>query len=131
VEVVKEMIHDQNIPMFLWIKASNTIVYIHNISPHQILEDKTLEEAFIEVKLEVNHLRIFGCIVYIHVPKEKRTELEPSRKEGTFVGYRETSKYYRIYILGQRHIKVIHDVTFNEEINFKTSKNYHLEIVSE
>jgi hypothetical protein len=28
--------------------------------------------------------------VYIHVPKEKRTKLEPSGKKGTFVGYRES-----------------------------------------
>jgi hypothetical protein len=29
-------------------------------------------------------------IVYIHVPKEKRTKLEPSGKKGTFMGYRES-----------------------------------------
>jgi transposase InsO family protein len=34
IEADKEMIHDQNLPMFLWAKASNTTVYIHNISPH-------------------------------------------------------------------------------------------------
>jgi hypothetical protein len=27
-------------------------------------------------------------IVYTHVPKEKRTKLEPSRKKDTFVGYK-------------------------------------------
>jgi hypothetical protein len=26
--------------------------------------------------------------IYIHVPKEKRTKLEPSEKKGTFVGYK-------------------------------------------
>jgi hypothetical protein len=26
--------------------------------------------------------------IYIHVPKEKRTKLEPSGKKGTFMGYR-------------------------------------------
>jgi hypothetical protein len=31
----------------------------------------TLEEAFTGLKLELGHLRIFGCPVYIHVPKEK------------------------------------------------------------
>jgi hypothetical protein len=77
-EVVKEMIHDQSIPMFLWEEASNTTVYIQNKIPHHILEDKTHEEAFTEVKPEVIHLKIFGCQVYIHIPKEKRTKIEPS-----------------------------------------------------
>ena len=56
------------------------------------MEDKTLEEAFIGVRPEIGHLRIFGCLVYIHVPKEKRTKLEPSGQKGIFVGYSETSK---------------------------------------
>lgn len=38
------------------------------------------------VKPKVNHLRIFGCLVYVHVPKEKKKKLESSRKKGTFVG---------------------------------------------
>jgi hypothetical protein len=35
------------------------------------------EEVFSWIKPEVGHLRIFGCPVYIHVPKEKRTKMEP------------------------------------------------------
>jgi hypothetical protein len=83
-------------------EASSTTVYVQNRIPHKILGNKTPEEVFIGKKPEVNHLRIFGCPVYIHVSKEKRTKLEPSRKKGTFVGHSETSKAYRIYILGQR-----------------------------
>ena len=80
------MIHDQSLPMFLWAEASRTIVYVQNICPHKIVKNMTLEEAFIGVKPEVGHLQIFGCPVYIHVPKEKRTKLEPSGKKVTFVG---------------------------------------------
>jgi hypothetical protein len=65
------------------------------------LEDKTPEEEFTEVKLEIGHMRIFGCPIYIHVPKEKRMNLEPSGRKGMFVGYSKTLKDYRIYILGQ------------------------------
>ena len=58
------------------------------------------------MKPDVNHLRIFGCSVYIHVPKEKRSKLEPLGKKETFVGYSETSKAYRIYIPIKRQIEV-------------------------
>jgi len=73
-EVVKAMIHDQNLPMLLWAEASNPTMYVQNKSPHRILGDKTPEEALIGVKLEVNKLRIFGCPIFIYVPKEKRTK---------------------------------------------------------
>jgi hypothetical protein len=53
--VAKAMIHDQDLPMFLWAEACNTTVYIQNQCPHKILEDKTPEEAFTGVKPEVSH----------------------------------------------------------------------------
>jgi hypothetical protein len=77
-----------------------TVVYVQNMSPHKILKNMTLEEAFSGVKPEVGHFRIFGCPVYIHVPKEKRTKLDPSGRKGTFVGYSESLKAYLIYIPG-------------------------------
>ena len=73
-------------------------------------------------KPEVNHLRIFGCRVYIHVPKVKRTKLEPSGNEGIFVGYSETSKAYRIHIPGLKKIEVSPDVIFDEGATYKKSK---------
>jgi transposase InsO family protein len=34
VSAVKAMIHDQNVPLFLWSKACNIVVYLQNRSPH-------------------------------------------------------------------------------------------------
>jgi hypothetical protein len=75
-------------------------MYIQNMCPHAILKEKNLAEVFSGIKPEVGHLRIFGCLVYIHVPKEKRTKMEPSAKKRVFVGYSEKSKAYRIYVPG-------------------------------
>jgi hypothetical protein len=104
--------------MILWAEASMTTFYVQNKSPHKILKNMTSEEAFTGVKPEVGHLRIFGCPVYFHVPKEKRTKLDPSGRKGKFVGYSESSKAYWIYIPGQRQIEVSRDVTSEEEIAF-------------
>ena len=49
-EVEKEMIHDQDIPMHLWEEASRTAVYVHNCTPHRLLENKTPEEVFFSKK---------------------------------------------------------------------------------
>jgi hypothetical protein len=108
------MIHYQSILMTLWEKACIRIVYVQNHSPHQILKNIAPEEEFTKVKPEIRHFKIFGCSVHLHVPKEKRSKLEPSGRKGTFVGYSESSKAYRIYIQGQRQIEVSRDVTFEE-----------------
>jgi hypothetical protein len=120
-ESVKAMINDQNLSMFLWGEASMTTVYVHNRSPYRILKNMTPEEAFSEKKPSVEHLRIFGFPVYIDVPKDKRKKLEPSGKKGIFVGYTESSKYYRIYVSGQHKVEINRDVTFDENIRFRKS----------
>ena len=99
-ESARAMLHDQDLPMHIWVEDVRTTVYVQNRTPHRVLENKTLEEVFFGKKPEVSHLRIFGCPVYIHIRKEKRTKLYPSRKKGIFVGYSESSKAYRIYFLG-------------------------------
>jgi hypothetical protein len=117
--------------MTLWAEACMTTVYVQNMSPHQILKNITPKEAFTGVKPEIGHFRIFGCLVYFHVPKEKRSKLDPSGRNGTFVGYNESSKAYRIYIPGQRQIEISKDVIFEEEISFQRSKESQMEIDSE
>ena len=108
--------------MHLWAEEERTYVYVQNCTPHRVLDNKTLEEAFSAVKLEVNHLRIFGCPVYIHVPKEKRTKLDPSGRKGVFVGYRYTSKAYRIYFPRFKNIDINRDVTFDEDSTYFRSR---------
>eukprot|EP00253_Pinus_taeda_P035481 PITA_35481 len=87
VEASKAMMFDQDLPISLWAEATRTTVYIQNRSPHYILKDKIPEEAFTGIKPDVSHFRVFGCLVYIHVPKDKRSKLEPSGIKGIFVGY--------------------------------------------
>jgi hypothetical protein len=67
-------------------------------------------------------LIIFGSPIYIHIPKEKRTNLELSGNKGIFLGYNETSKAYRIYVPGKNFIEVSRDVNFHEEANFLHSR---------
>ena len=118
-EAVKTMIHDQDLPMCLWAEAAMAVVYVQNRLSHSALGFKTLEEMFTGKKLEVSHLKIFGFPVFIHILKEKRNKLEPSRNKGIFVGYCEVSKAFRIYIPGHRHIEINRDVTFDEEASLK------------
>ena len=84
-EAARAMLHGQDIPMHIWVEAARTSLYVQNRTPHRVLENKTPEELFSNKKPEVIHLRIFGCPVYIHIPKEKRTKLDPSGNKGIFV----------------------------------------------
>jgi hypothetical protein len=130
-EAMKTMIHDQDLPMCLWAKAVMVAVFVQNRLSHSALGLKTPEEMFTGKKPKVSHLKIFGCPVFIHIPKEKRKKLEHSGKKGIFVGYCEVSKAFRIYIPGHRHIEINMDVTFDEDAVLKKSGRCHLEEVYE
>jgi hypothetical protein len=126
-EAVKTTIHDQDLPMHLWDEATRTTIYVQNRLSHSAVGFKNPEEMFTRKKPEVIHLKIFGCPVFVHISKEKRTKLDPLGKKGIFVGYSEVSKAFRIYIPGYHHIEIIRDVTFDEYATLKRSRKCQLE----
>ena len=83
----------------------------------------TPERAFTGEKSDIGPLRIFRCLVYSHVPHERRMKLDPSSRKDVFVGYSESAKAYRIYIPGQRKIELRRDVTFEEDIAYQISRH--------
>ena len=87
--------------------------------------EKTPEEFFTSEKPDAGHLNIFYCHVDIHVKKQMRINMEPSKKKGTFIGYSEFSKAYRIFVPRERHNEVSRDVTFHEYDPFEHSKELH------
>ena len=60
--------------------------------------------------------------MYIHIPKEKRTKLDPLGKKGIFVGYSEISKAYRIYFPWFKKINISRDVTFDKDSAYNKSR---------
>jgi hypothetical protein len=117
----RSMLHDHSFPLYLWAEGCATVVYLQNKSPHRILGKMTLEEAFNGRRLNVKHIRIFGCLTFSHVPSERRTKLDTIAQQGILVGYLEVSKAYRIYIPPLRRVVVTRDVRFEEDMFFQRS----------
>jgi hypothetical protein len=70
-EAARAMMHDQNLPLSLWAEAASIAVYIQNRCPHKAFEAKNPEEVFTGCKPSIDHLRIFGSPVYIHISKRE------------------------------------------------------------
>ena len=56
-EATESMLHDQDLPMHLWVEITRTIVYVQNCTPHRVLENKTPEEDFSREKPDASNLR--------------------------------------------------------------------------
>jgi hypothetical protein len=64
-------------------RSIHDAVYVQNKSLHQTLKNITPEEVFTGMKPEIEHLRLFGCPMYFHVPKEKNSKLDPLERKDT------------------------------------------------
>jgi hypothetical protein len=58
--------------------------------------------------------RVFGCVVFVHLPKHQRTKLDPCAIRCLFLGYAIHQKGYRCYDPAQHRTYVTMDVTFLE-----------------
>jgi hypothetical protein len=79
--------------------------------------DMTLEEKFTGKKPDVSHLRVFGCIAYMHVPNEKRSKLNPKIDKCIFIGYFSEQKRYRYFNPSTSKLQVSRDVVFDEMVS--------------
>ncbi|MCO5560990.1 hypothetical protein L7F22_014610 [Adiantum nelumboides] len=85
-----------------------------NRAPIAAVHDMTHEEKFIGKKPYVSHLKVFGCIAYVHVPNELRMNLDPKAKKCVFIGYSIEQKGYNCYSPVTRQVRVTRDVVFDE-----------------
>ena len=59
---VRAVLTDAGLEQDFWGKALNYIVYTRNRLPSTILNGKILYEAWTSKKLDLNHLKPFGCV---------------------------------------------------------------------
>ncbi len=68
-------------PHHYWAEAVATAVYFMNRTPTAAVHGMTPEEKYSGRKPDLSHLKVFGCIAYVHVPDELRTKLDPKAKK--------------------------------------------------
>ena len=116
VEMVRSMLADSELPKSFWAEALATAVYLRNRSPTKPVEGKTPYEAIYGEKPKVEHLRVFGCTAYSHIPKDGRQKLDAKARKCIFLGYPCHRKGYRLYDQSIRRVIHSRDVRFNESV---------------
>jgi hypothetical protein len=81
------MLNEKNLPNYFWAKVVATAIYVMNPTPIATVHGMTPEEKFTGKKPNVSHLKVFGCIAYVHVPEEKTSKLNPKAEKCIFIGY--------------------------------------------
>lgn len=81
---------------------------------HRALNGKTPNEAWTGRIPVLSHVKIFGSRAFVHIPKQKRSKLEPTADKGYLVGYAQKTKGYRVWLPKKRIIVETIHVSFHE-----------------
>jgi hypothetical protein len=110
-EMARSMLHHAKLSGSLfWEDAVLCAIYIHNRCITSANTTKTPDEIWSGKKPHINHLRVFGCDAFVHVPDSNRTKLQNKSRKGIFVGYDELKQGYRIFDIEINKVIISRDV---------------------
>ena len=115
-EGITAMLTEAHLPASYWGYALATMVHIHNRSPTSALTAMTPYECIYGHKPNVSHLRIFGCLAYVNVQKDKRKGLQSHTQKCIFVGYPGQYKGWRFLDLQTRKELISDTAVFDERV---------------
>ena len=111
------MLSDSKLPKKFWAEALSTALYVQNQSPITAVKAMTPYEIWKGYKPNVNHLCIFGCSAYAHIPKNERPKMDPKAKKSIFFGNGIGVKGYRLFDTNTSKVFHSRDVIFNETVS--------------
>ena len=110
-ESARAMINHASLSNSYWAEAVATAAYLKNRSSPS--GNTTPYQKWFERKPDVSHLRVFGCIAYVHILNCDR---QKKVKKLRFVGYCKNSKGYRLFDEETRKVLKRRDVIFDETV---------------
>ena len=118
-EVVRASLIGANAPVSYWGEALSSATYLINRIPSATLNFQTPSDVLatsVSAPTSTNlPPRVFGCVAFVHLPKEQQTKLESRALKCVFVGYASSQKGYRCYHLLTQKMYVTIDVAFHED----------------
>ena len=112
-EKTMSMLYHAQMPVRFWAEALMTATYVYNNMIREAA-GKTPWTMFSGRRSSIRHCRVWGCEAWKHVPKEKRSKLDPKAIRCVLVGYATQQRGYRLFDLQTKKIVVARDVVFDE-----------------
>ena len=88
--------------------------YLINRSPTRANSGMMPGEKYTGTIPDVSMLKIFGCLVHVHVPKDSQKKLDSKTQACIFLGIDSETKAYRLYNNQRRKVIISRDTVFDE-----------------
>ncbi|KAL0682068.1 hypothetical protein Bca4012_048915 [Brassica carinata] len=114
-EMTRSLMKAMKIPNQLWGEAVRHSTYLINRIATKALENKTPYESLYVKKLNIEHLRVFGCVAFAKINSPHLKKLDDRSRMVINLGTEPGSKAYRLYDPVAKKIVVSTDVIFDEK----------------
>jgi len=94
---ISAMLYEAQLPPSLWGEALATQIHVWNRLPTSSLKGMTPYEDWFNRKPDISHLRVWGCLAYVFIQKDKRRSLQPHMEKCVFMGYTSGYKGWKFY----------------------------------
>ncbi|CAB0006643.1 unnamed protein product, partial [Nesidiocoris tenuis] len=112
VETARCMLIQSKLAPSFWAEAISTANHIKNRSPSSPINGDTPFKLWNNRIPNVSYFRIFGSTVYFLDKTPQKNKFDPRSKRGTFIGYSDQTKGYRIWLSESKEVIVSRDVKF-------------------
>ena len=109
------MLSEAKLPKHFWGEALYTTMHVINLSLAIALNSEVPNKIWFGKNVKYDHLRVFGCKSFVHVPKDERSKLDAKSRQCIFIGYGEDEFGYRFYDPIEKKLVRIRDVKFMED----------------
>ncbi|KAG7537940.1 Reverse transcriptase RNA-dependent DNA polymerase [Arabidopsis suecica] len=113
--VARAIMFEGHLPIEFWGECALAAAYLINRTPSVIIHGKTPYEVLYGEKPSYDHLRVIGCVCYIHNQDHKGDKFASRSRKCVFVGYPHGKKGWRVFDLEKGTFCVSRDVIFRED----------------
>lgn len=129
IEKGRAMLLQSGLPKSLWGESILCATYLLNRSPTNALKTNvTPAELFYGRKPNLKNIKIFGCLAYSHIPKQKQgNKFDPKGELNFMIGY--TDHGYRLWDPKNEKLVIARNIVFDETKTAQDFKNEHVTAV--
>lgn len=111
---------DCDLPAYLWTEAISHATYLVNRSPTRANSRMIPEAKYTGTNPDLSSLKIFGCLVYVHIPKDARKKVDSKTHACMFLGIDSETKAYRLFDNKRKKVVISRDTICDEtRLGFK------------
>ncbi|KAK2458167.1 putative mitochondrial protein [Trifolium repens] len=123
-ELGMTMLFHSGAPLFLWVEAFTTVVYLINRLPSSSLKSETPYFTLHGTHPNYSSLRVFGSKCFPYTWDTRRHKFDPKTILCVFVGYSDTYKGYKCFHPSSKKFFISRHVVF-DELFFPYKNNHH------